>query len=483
MTIAPTLDQLKIELARDPYRFDLVIQQLLHSSVTGCGKTQQQALNILKRLPDPLQFAVMAEQLQTGQQQIMFFERYYLLAPAQMGSNAISLICKQIDHILDFLLQLEPAGLKELLVIQLMPGIFSFLDQRLSGVSYVQIEYHPHSPELVPARIAHELAHVVFPCKNRVLSEGIALYLEWSLYPAVALLGPPEQVRQQLAYYSGTKPKLELLMSAHFDQDVLFKQTTSSTAEQQFIYQAGFLLIATLVATNTVAGIATLVRLLADPAAEVLPTYLSLTSPPKELALSVQSNAATVLQELADIELLICQDRLNNTSVAYQRCYAELSKVTAVPSETAIQHLLLLARLLLSKMYSDFHHQRMIEEFDSGQVKQYSAQLQQLGCPAESAYLNARLALLYAFYCEDFLQQAHWFEQVVNGYEAGLASPWVGNEAHLDYASFCLHTPVNIEQNRQRAAHLLSSVKLSSRFQAEVQPLLQRCQSLREATV
>ncbi|MBU1308841.1 MAG: hypothetical protein KKE30_04820 [Gammaproteobacteria bacterium] len=482
MTIAPVLEQLKMELARDPYRFDLVIQQLLHSSVTGCVKTQQQALDVLKRLPDPLQFVVMAEQLQTGQLQILFFERYYLLAPVQMGSDAISLVCKQIDHILDFLLQLEPAGFKDLLVIQLMPGIFSFLDQRLSGVAYVQIEHHPHSPELVPARIAHELAHVVFPCKNRVLSEGIALYLEWSLYPAVALLGPPEQVRQQLADYPGTKPKLELLMSAHFDQDVLFKQTTRSTAEQQFIYQAGFLLIATLVATNTVAGIATLVRSLADPAAEVLPTYLSLTSPPKELALSVLSNAIAS-PELADIELLICQDRLNNTSVAYQRCYAELSKVTAASSETAIKHLLLLARLLLSKMYSDFHQQRMIEEFDTGQVKQYSAQLQQLGWQAESAYLNARLALLYAFYSEDFLQQAQWFEQVVYGYEAGLASPWVGSEAHLDYASFCLHTPVNIEQNRQRAAHLLSSVKLSSRFQAEVQRLLQRCQLLSEATV
>jgi hypothetical protein len=473
MTTAPLLQQLQTELAIDPYRFDLVIEQLLYSSVIGSTLHQHQATQVLNRLPDSLQFGVMAKKLQQKELQILDCDRFYLLAPAGIPLSTLDGLQQQIDATLDFLLRLEPAGLTDLLVIQLVPAIFSLLDQRLQGVAYVQIEFNPQHAELAAARLAHELAHVVFPCRNRVLSEGIALYFEWLLQPQNALLSSPAEVKAEVAAYQGQKPSLALLLSAHFDQDLFFNQNTGSTAEQQLIYQAGYLLISQLVEDISLSAIPALLQQLADPAADVLQTYLSMVSPPAELlpeGVVIQLSATDV----AEIELQLCRDRILRSQDAYLRYFAALSQSTDSFLENTAQHQLLLARLLLSKIYSDFHRQQQISELDCRQVEHYASQLEQLDHPAESAYLRARIALLYAFHSADFLEQAKWFEQVIQGYEAALDSAFVGSEAHLDYASFCLKMPVNTAENSARAAVMLDASSIHRRYQPEVQVIRQR---------
>lgn len=473
MSTSLLLQQLQAELTNDPYRFDLVIKQLLHSSEIGCERHQLQAIEVLNRLPDPLQFGVMAKKLQQNELQIVDGGRFYLLAPAGIPLSTLDALQQQIDSVLDFLLRLEPEGLNQLLVIQLSPTIFSWLDQRLQGVAYVQIEFNSHYAELATARLTHELAHVIFPCKNRVLSEGIALYFEWLLQPKTALLPSPAQVKLDISAYQGQKPSLELLLSDHFDQDIFFQQSTGSTAEQQLVYQAGFLLISKLVDELSLEAIPALLQQLAVPDADVLQTYLRLVSAPAELVpqtLQLQWSES----DAAEIEQQLCQDRILRSQDSYLRYFADLSQQPAVSGQPGAPRQLLLARLLLSKIYCDFHLQQPISDLDCRQAELFASQLESLNYSAESAYLRARLALIYAYHSEDFLEQAKWFEQVIQGYDAALESVFVGSEAHLDYAVFCLNMPVNTAENSARAAAMLDAMSIQPRYQPEVQVIRQR---------
>ncbi|PKH85430.1 hypothetical protein [Colwellia sp. Bg11-28] len=467
MDIKAKLETVNELLSQDPYQINLLYIKVLLNLTLGNKGEVTQLLKILGRIPgineqiSPL--ILLAEETKI----LVSSGEFWFIFPLESDDESQKFIIDfSLEHY-DRLLTITGRIPQGTIIFEMTPYPISFLDYSIEGLNIIELSGLMDDSDRYSSTIAHELSHVFWPCKNRVISEGIALVYENKLATAGAFIPSVTKAIEYVKRYTGTFPSLTTLLTNSFKDDVFFERRTSSTDEQILIYNLAFLLIKFFSESASNSSIDVLIAAInksEDKSADTI--FLSLcgkSSDELEAFLNYPKVEDTSAIDLQEVEDNILEDRLLNKDVSYEKFYQKLH-LLSVNSEIEI----LKARVILMRLYAQINQGLNIDLVILCEAEQLADSLSDKGLVTESSYIKARISLIKLVKTNDFIEKSQLISKVHGHFQSSFGDNRLKSEAYIDYAKFEFATPEAFGRDIGKVKELLKLAEGDMRYRQEI---------------
>ncbi|VEL95351.1 hypothetical protein ALT761_00303 [Alteromonas sp. 76-1] len=462
---------LEAELAKDPYRVDLLFEKglwcLLSYNLAGIEKVT----DTLARLPGIDDQNKLLMSLLDGSKTLISNGHFWFVFPRNSHPDGQQIIIDLAVTHYKSLTQIKGLSVESIILFEITQAPVSLLDYSIKGLSHIKLSGNLDTPEKFSAAIAHELSHVFWPCKNRVLSEGIALFYECLLSPREAYISSHEKAFSYIDKYSGIIPSIESLLSNSFKNDVFFTDNTSSSDEQFLIYNLAYLLIHDFLTDSNSKDVNALINQINENDDEQAFTVFS-TFFKKPLTRFVQPQAIPVKNKknyisLEQIESRIRRDRLSNEHISFDEYYDDIV-ADAANSDKNGDLVSIQIRLLLVKLFEHASNRKKIDLISLGLIENLTTSLPPSKFSLEQSYFKAKTKLLRLLVSTDTMEKFSLLSEVDELFKKSLGEHSLKTEAHIDYAKFELAAPATFGRDLQKVNDLLSEVETDAHYQCEI---------------
>ncbi|MFT4928337.1 MAG: hypothetical protein ACI8WB_004456 [Phenylobacterium sp.] len=476
MTLSDRLENLNRQLSQDPYQISLLFDKVLTNVALGNKDAAKAALATLHRLPNIEAQLSTLDAIFDGSKRLIATNHYWFITPAECDENSAQQVIQCGHQHYDYLSSVCQNHNKPLLIIELVPLPYSWLDHSIDNLAIIKLSGLESTLSQHSAALAHELSHVFWPCKNRVLSEGIALYFENSRVPLDAFIPSVDAAKDFVDNYQGTMPSLAGLLSNIFKDDVFFEHRTQNSQEQKLMYYLSFLIIGAFVEHQDVATLSELIDKIntsEDKEALVVFQHFFNTT---DLTLTQLLNLKTTTPaQTIDIHLI--EDELRADRAAYQ-CNAYHRYYNKLKAKVAQSHCstskILLARVLLVMFAYTIINREEIELVALYELEEIAAQLLTQGLDIESAYFTARVDAIKLMSSESGIEKAIFCNRARSSFDVATQQEGlIHAEVCIDFAVFELYVPQEHGRNVGRATQLLQTAALDQRYTSEIQQIKQ----------
>ena len=350
----------------------------------------------------------------------------------------------------------------------------SLLDYSLEGVNLIRLSAELDTKDEFSSALAHELSHVFWPCENRVIAEGIALYFESLLAPNESFISSNHSALNIVQKYPHDLPSLDILLSSSFSNDIFFTENTNSSDEQLLIYNIAFLLIAQFVDVNGVKRISSLAHAInvAENGKEVH-TFLSFFDDKLPSFLNGPSNVMDRQEQcldLSQIESVLREDRVGNEQKAFDKYYTAVEANYSKNSKNA-EVCILKIRLLLVKLYKQISERKTVHNLSLCLVEELINRLDASKYAKERSFFLAKNTLIRLVTSRNALEMTKLRPVIEAYFLQSLGEHQFETEACIDYAKFELATPKVAGRDLNKAKDLYLRIMHDSRYQKEIDKL------------
>lgn len=474
MNLLSKLEAVESQLANDPYQIDLLFEKVLLSIAQGAVTQAQHAFDIFSRFPGVDTHTSLLASIFDGTKELRVSERFWFVFPRNSDKVVQDFVMDLAGQHFQALVLLKGEAPDGIVLFEMTPYPISLMDYSLSGVNLIKLSGTVDTPQSYSAAIAHELSHVFWPCKNRVLSEGIALVYESKLAPEGAYVRSYEDALAYIYQYEGLVPSLPTLLSNSFKDDVLFKRNTSSSQEQMLIYNLAYVLMHHFVSHAQGGQVNALIDKINQvddsQAYAVFNEFLSEDVEPFFTSLVSHRDEQQVPANFEEIEMSIVQDRKANEQVSFDKYYYRVERA-GMANKGRDESQLMRIRLLLVKLYQQLAKQEDVDLVALSLAEQLTDALPVQGFQYEVAYLKARTGLIRLQLSKDVLEKGRLLSEVDALFAQSMANHSLSAEAYIDYAKFELSTPAAFGRDLGKVETLLSQMKGFGQYRDEIESL------------
>jgi hypothetical protein len=476
MDMLDRLESINRQLIQDPYQIHLLFEKILINVFCKNKETAKEILLTLHRLSGIEDQLSSLDSLLDGHKKLIFSNGKWFIMPADSNEGSCEQIiqCTHQHHL--YLSSLYQRNTELLLIIELVPLPYSYLDHSIDNLAFIKLSGLENTLTQHSAALVHELTHVFLPCKNRVLSEGVALYIENKQVPTDSYVASVDDSNCFIDNYKGTIPSLSFLLSNVFKDDVFFENKTENSQEQELIYHLSFLVVTAFVEKKGIYKLEELIDKINLSEDEQALTVFQSFFNDEQLKLSQLLNKDYRIQseviEVKVVEDKLRADRIDYQCSAYNEYYLKLKgKATETSCATSK---ILLGRVLLGMFSYRAISRQDLELIALYEVEELAEQLGALGFSAEDAYFKARVEAIKLMNSENGIEKAIYCNRARSSYEVAIQKVTsIHPEACIDYAVFELYVPLEHGRNVGKATELLQLAEVDSRYVDEVQQIKQ----------
>jgi len=467
MEIAAKLKTLNKQLANDPYQISLLYEKALLNILINNESEVAKILGLLARIPGLEVQTSPLLSLSIKESVLMFSGKFWFIFPEESDHESRQSIIDLAQKHFDKLLKITGRKIQGITVFELTPYPVSYLDYSIDGLNFVKLSGLISDYDTYSSTIAHELSHIFWPCKNRVISEGIALVYENILAPEGAFIPSISKAVEYVNTYKSAFPSITTLLTNSFQDDVFFERRTSSSDEQVLIYNLAFLLIKFYSESANSKNIDSLIATInksEDKLAETI--FLSLCGKsPDELRffLNYPEVSDSSIVDLQKIDNYVLEDRRSNKDTSYEKFYQSLH-LQCVSTEVEV----LKARVLLMRLYSQCSQSIDIDLVTLYEVEQLAETLSDKGLVTESSYIRARISVIKLMRSTDVIEKSQLMPEIHGYFQESLGKNSLKSEAYIDYAKFELATPIAFGRNIAKVNELLEVAGSDLRYTQEI---------------
>lgn len=476
MEMLDRLESINRLLIQDPYQIHLLFEKALINIFCKNKEAAKDVLVTLHRLSGIEDQLSSLDSLLDGHKRLVFSNDKWFIVPTDSNESSCEQIiqCTHQHHL--YLSSLYQRNAELLLIIELVPLSYSYLDHSIDNLAIVKLTGLENTLTQHSAALVHELTHVFLPCKNRVLSEGAALYIENKQVPTDSYVASVDDSNIFVNNYKGTIPSLSFLLSNVFKNDVFFENKTENSQEQELIYHLSFLIVTAFVERQDISKLEELIdKINLNEDEQALIVFQSFFND-EQLTLSQILNKGYPNQseviEMKVVEENLRADRIGYQCSTYNEYYLKLKSKATETSCAASK--ILLGRVLLGMFSYRAINQQDIELIALYEVEELAEQLGTLGFSGEGAYFKARVEAIKLLNSENGIEKAIYCNRARSSYDVAIQKMTsIHAEACIDYAVFELYVPLEHGRNVGRVTELLQQAEVDSRYIAEVQQLKQ----------
>lgn len=463
------------DLISNPYKINLLFEKFLVLNLLKDNINAEAVLDTLSNFPGIDQQVKNLNLLLEHEKQSSFENNIWFLFPSHSSNENRELLTQ---HALNHYTTLSSITKKpnSLIIIDLVPLPYSSVDTSINGLNIISVSGLEASIEEMSAALLHELSHVFFPCKNRVLSEGIALFYENKLASSHSIITSYDDVIRFVSNYCGTIPSLDSLLSSLYEGDVFFDQKTENKDEQKLVYNLAFLLINAFIEQNGEQKLDLLINNInQNESSQTKSIYLSYFNSNgfsfDSLIGDIQSDKTQGF-DIALIEKILYQDRLNHQYKAYEKFYKVFNQKTN--SLDLIEHKILQGKMLLTVLNHQIFYKKKIDMMILQEVETIATILQKQGASIEADYFTARSECTRLINCENGIEKAIFGSRARSSFDNALnKDSALYSECCIDFAIFELYIPREYGQDIGHVKTLLDEIKCGSKYDKEVENIKQ----------
>lgn len=471
------LENIEAILKDNPYRIEFLFEKALILINVNKEHEAKEVITTFTKLPGVDQHSKLLFSLIERRNKLQYKDNFWFIFPEDSSNKFCELIIRLAKLQSTNLKKLKGSTPDELILFEITPYATSLLDYSLPGVSYIRLSGLDGTLQKYSAAIAHELSHVFWMTKNRVISEGIALYYESALAPDAAFIGSYTEALEYLKNYDQVIPTIKTLLSNRFSEDVFFSRNTSSTKEQLLIYNLAFILMHKFINYSKNKNIELLIsRIERSEDENAYDIFCSFFDNPIGNSFCELVEKTSTKHEAIDykgIELDILKDRLSEKSSSFDLHYKMVAKVdeslTGCLKTTVIR-----IRLLLLKIYRQVNEKECIDQVALALTEDLIQSLSNSKFEKEAFYFLAKANIIRLLTTNDAVEKYKLLELINQFFEKSLDDHTLTTEAHIDYAKFKLSTPVEFGRDLNGIVKLVDDIELDKLYHGEIKNLKER---------